>query len=165
MRRSLPLLFAAAALAPGCSDSTGRYPSLLPRAIEGRSLAEPERPEPTATPDAALDTRLAAAMQAIDSAHAAFLEAARTAEARIAVARGTQPGTDRWLAAQSALGAVDSARAPLTNQLAELEQMAIARAEAGEPPYPALDAVIDSAARHAAAQAERVAALEAAFEG
>jgi len=149
----------------GCTETNRHYPSLLPRVIEKQSLAEPVRSAPIATPDPALDARIAELTATLDKASTDFTAAAQDAEARIAVARGLPEGSDGWLDAQAALSEVGAARAPLTSTLAALEEMAIDRGEAGQPPYPALDAAVARASALAEAQSERSATLEAALTG
>lgn len=149
----------------GCTDTTHHYPSLLPRAIEKQSLAEPERPVPVATPDAALDKQIAALSAEVDKAAKEFTATAQSAEARIAVARGLPQGSDGWLDAQAALSEVEAAQAPLASTLADLQRLAIDRGAAGQPPYPMLDAAIARASALIDAQAVRHAALEAAAGG
>jgi hypothetical protein len=58
---------------------------------------------------------------------------------------------------------IELTRDRMSSTLAELEQMAIARGEAGQPPYPALDAAVARASALAEAQAARSATLEAAL--
>lgn len=162
VRIPLIALLLATGLA-GCTDTRGKYPSLLPRNVEKQSMAEPERPVAVATPDAALDKQIADTMAEIDKDSAAFTAAAQSAEARIAVARGLPQGSDGWLDAQAALSDVEAAQAPLGSTVADLERLAIDRGTAGQPPYPALDAAIAKARDIADAQAARHAALEAAL--
>ncbi|WP_188054868.1 hypothetical protein [Sphingosinithalassobacter sp. CS137] len=148
----------------GCSAESDRYPSLLPRAVELEDAAGMSpAPAPPATPDAALDARIAALAAELDEAQRAFAAAAQAAEARIAVARGTAPGSDAWLDAQAALATLDTLRAPALNVLVELEQLAIARGVAGQPSYPALTGAIEAAQPVSQAQGARIAALEAAL--
>ena len=161
--RRIPLL--AAILVAGCTQSPTRYPSLLPRPIEGQSLAEPERPVPVATPDAALDARIAAIVATLDENDRKFVAAAQQAEAKIAVARGLKEGTPAWLDAQAALSTLDALKAPVATALADLEQMAIERGAAGQPPYPALDAAQARAEALSNAQGDRIGALEATLAG
>lgn len=164
MRRSVPLL--AVALAAGCSPTTdARYPSLLPRPIEGTSLDEPERPVQVATPDPALDARIAALAATLDKGASDFTASAREAEARVAVARGVPEGSEAWVNAQLALSDLDTIRAPVSGAMSELEELAIARGEAGQPPYPALDAAIARASALVTDQSARSRALEAALAG
>lgn len=159
---TLPAL--AIALA-GCTQSPDSYPSLLPRPIEKQSLAEPERPVPVATPDAKLDARIAELTASLTMGNQRFATAAQEAEAKIAVARGVAEGSDAWLDAQTALSTVESLRAPTLTGLAALEELAIERGKAGEPPYPALDSAIAAADAMAKAQSDRIQALEAALSG
>jgi hypothetical protein len=162
MRRTA--LLALIALS-ACTDSADRYPSLLPRAAETQSLAEPERPVVAATPDATLDARVAALTATLNSNAQRFTTAAQDAEAKVAVARGVKVGSEAWLDAQSALSVLGSFRAPTQNALAELESLAIERGRAGQVPYPALDAAIADANAKAEAQNSRIEALEAAVAG
>lgn len=159
-----PVIFAAIALA-GCTQSPTRYPSLLPRAAESQSLAEPVRPAPVATPDAALDRRLAELGATLDGATQAFTAAAGDAEAKVAVARGLAEGSPGWLDAQAALSRLESLRAPTLSTLSDLERMVLDRAQGGLPPYPALDALIARFEAAVTAQDDRIGALEAALAG
>lgn len=161
--RSLSL-FALVALA-GCTQSPDAYPSLLPRPIEKQSLAEPERPAPVATPDAALDARIAEFNASTATANQRFAAAAQDAEAKVAVARGVPEGSDAWLDAQTALSTLESLRAPLLTALSDLEEVAIERGKAGQPPYPALDSAIAAADATTTAQGERIKSIEAALSG
>ncbi|MBM7406359.1 MULTISPECIES: hypothetical protein [Sphingomonas] len=148
-------------LASGCAKERGEFPSLLPRAIEQRSDAEPERPVPVATADPALDAQIAKLTSAVDAADAAFRKAADRAEQLARAARGAAQGSERWLDAQTALAEVDVARSEIQQPIAELERLAIDRAAAGEPAYPALDAALKSGRERADAQVQRVRTIEA----
>lgn len=157
-------LLATIALA-GCAQSSARYPSLLPRAVEGQGFAEPSRPAPVATPDAALDAQVAGLRQRVQEAATRFGGTAQAAEAKVAVARGVAEGSEKWLDAQAALAELGALRTPAANALSELEQLALDRGVAGEPPYPALDEAIAAARRQVEAQEDRIGALEAALAG
>jgi hypothetical protein len=160
------LSLALAAGLGGCTETDNRYPSLLPRVTENQSMAEPaEQPAAQAAPDPALDARIAAALATLDAASKDFTSIARDAEARIAVARGLPEGSEGWIDAQAALTAVGAARVPASDVLAELERIAIERGQAGEVPYPALDAAVAQADAVNDAQAARLASLEAALAG
>ncbi|MFV1920506.1 hypothetical protein VPH46_13905 [Sphingomonas sp. MJ1 (PH-R8)] len=148
-------------LASGCVKERGDFPSLLPRAIEQRSDAEPERPVPVATADPALDAQIAKLTSAVDAADTAFRKAADRAEQLARAARGSAQGSERWLDAQTALAEVDVARSEIQQPIAELERLAIDRAAAGEPAYPALDAALKSSRERADAQVQRVRTIEA----
>jgi len=167
MRRTIFL--AALAIPMGlpaaCTTTDGGYPSLLPRPIEGRDDAEPVRPDPVALPDSALDARIAGKREAAASAAKRFQAAAITAESRVVVARGVPAGSEAWVAAQSALADLDAIRGETVQLVTDLEQEASARAQAGSPAYPALNAAIDEIARLALAQADRSKTLEGALAG
>ena len=162
MRSLVPIL--AVALA-GCTQSATRYPSLLPRAAESQSLDEPVRPMPVATPDAALDARIAELIATLDATASTFNASAQVAEARVAVARGLPEGSTPWLDAQTALADLATLRGPILTVGADLETLAIERGAAGLPPYPALDAAVKRANALADAQQDRMGALEAALAG
>ncbi len=159
------LLFVPVIILAGCTQATSRYPSLLPRPVEQSGFAEPVRPTPVATPDAALDARIAEITTSLDAANTRFTTAARDAEAKIAVARGLPEGSERWLDAQAALSVLDGFRGPLATAIADLEELAIERGKAGLPPYPAVDSAITAAAAIQAAQEDRAKGLEAALAG
>lgn len=158
-----PLLLALLPALSACSADGDRYPSLLPRPIESRSDAEPVRPDPVATPDAALDARIAAQLAAAERIATRFRALASEAEAKVAIARGTAPGNDRWIAAQLALADLNAARDESVAIVTHLEATATTRLQAGEAPYPALDAAIARTGTLAQDQADRVAALDAAL--
>jgi hypothetical protein len=158
------LLLSVAAVA-GCTQAPGRYPSLLPRPSESQSLAEPVRPEPVATPDAALDKQIADIRATLGAAAKAFAAGAQDAEAKIAVARGLPAGSEPWLDAQVALSELASLRQPAVTALSDLEEIAIQRGQAGLPRYPALDAAVAEAESASTAQQARIDALDAAIGG
>ncbi|MBO9622833.1 MAG: hypothetical protein J7500_08980 [Sphingomonas sp.] len=162
MRR--PAIFVLIALA-GCTETPNRYPSLLPRPIESQSFAEPERPVPVATPDAALDSQIAEITASLDANNQKFVAAAQDAEAKVAVARGVAPGSEAWLTAHAALSALESLRAPTLNALSELDRLILDRGKAGEPPYPALAAASERAEQLSNTQSDRIGALNAALAG
>lgn len=163
MRRILPLVLLGTLGA--CTTPGGDYPSLLPRAIESRDPAEPVRPDPVATPDAALDRQIAERRAAAATAAERFRSLAAEAESRVAVARGLPMGSDPWIRAQSALAELAPIRGETAQIVAALEEVAVARATAGEPGYPALDAAIAELGAVAQTQGDRVAALEDAIGG
>ena len=138
MTRLLPASVALGLLA-GCATQDVSAPSLLPRPIESRSDAEPVRPEPVATPDPKLDAEIAGLTVRRDRAAQDFATADRVAAARLSAGARAAIGSDAWLDAQTALAALDTPRADLVAVVGELEDLAIARATAGEPAYPALE--------------------------
>lgn len=162
--RSLVSLSALTVLT-ACAAPEAGYPSLLPRPIESRSDAVPAKPDPVATPDPALDRRIAEQRALAQAAAMRFQSAAVEAETRVAVARGMAVGSDPWVRAQTALAELTPLRNEVTGIVSALEETAIARATAGEPAYPALDAAIAELGTVAQAQGDKVAALEAALGG
>ncbi len=149
----------AVALLSACAAPAGDYPSLLPRPIEKISLAEPSRPVPVATPDAALDGRIATLSAAVASAAQGFDTAVARARPAVRAAAGTAEGSERWLGAQVALAELDVARTAIDAPVADLERLAIDRAATGAPPYPALDAALARATAAATAQRTTIATL------
>lgn len=159
-----PLTLIGLTLLAACTEGTiKQYPSLLPRAIETQSLEEPERVAQPVGPDAALDTELASFTATLDKAAADFTAAANDAEAKIAVARGLAEGSEPWLDAQVALSNLDAVRAPATTIASDLESLAIARGAEGQPPYPALTAMIARAEALSAEQSAKIRMLEGAL--
>lgn len=157
-RFAIPLILPAALLS-ACAAPAGDYPSLLPRPIEKISLAEPVRPIPVATPDAALDAKIATLSREAAAAKAAFDTAAGRVGKTVNAASGSAEGSERWLGAQVALAELDVARTAIDVPLAELERLAVDRATAGQPVYPALDAALAKANTDAAAQRTTIATL------
>lgn len=150
------LVPALALLAAGCAADNGRYPSLLPRPIEKMDLSEPTRPTPVAAPDPALDTRIAASREQLATAARDFDSAAAETDRDVKAAKGAPVGDERWVRAQSAIAELDVFRDRSASALDELQQLAIARASAGQPPYPALDAAIQAATAQQARIADRI---------
>jgi hypothetical protein len=162
---SLTALALPLGLLAACTTPDGGYPSLLPRPIESRDEGEPVRPDPVALPDAALDARIAQRRSAAADAAKRFRAAAITAESRVAVARGVPAGSEAWVAAQTALADLGAIRGETVQLVTALEQEASARAQAGSPAYPTLNAAIDEVAREALIQADRTKTLEGALAG
>lgn len=160
--RTLPLLLLSVVAVGGCVDRSDRYPSLLPRPQERTGLAVPApAPLPAPTPDAALDARIADLLAQVDTGERAFNSAADIAEARIAGARGTAPGTEAWLNAHVALGEANRARTPVLSALETLDSLAIERGTRGDPDYAALNIALDRAASVYHHQSERLDTLNA----
>ncbi|WEK01045.1 MAG: hypothetical protein P0Y59_04950 [Candidatus Sphingomonas phytovorans] len=161
MKHALP--FACLALLCGCAErSTTRYPSLLPRPVETTSLTEPEASPPaTATPDAPTDAKLAAMKVTLDESANAFAPAADRAERAAVAAKGQPAGSEGWITAQSALAELDGYRATTSAVLTDIEDLAIARATAGEPDYPGIDSLRTAAEAQLQTQSARIAAIQA----
>lgn len=144
MKRTLlsPSLFsrtlAIAALMPlGACATTGddNYPDLAPRAVEGRLTTVPPEPvalPPPPPPTADLAGRIAqldAQAQAAERPFAAALPATKAAVSR---ARGAAVSSDAWVAAQAAISVLESERGPVSDALAEVDALIVARSGSGE---------------------------------
>ena len=146
----------------GCAaQPVGRYPSLLPRAIESRSDAEPEPVAAAAEPDPAIDAALPELRRTIDRAIADFTKAAQAADRLATAARGDSVGGERWIAAQTSLAELDGHQASLSSAITDLDALAVNRAAEGKPDYPALVDLRTTAQAAFEAQASRIAALSA----
>ena len=163
-----PALLLTTLLAGGCAQQTvSRYPSLQPRAIERRSDAEPTEAAPetaapeTAAPDTALDTILAAKTKTLADTDSAFTPAADSAERAAKAARGDAVGSDRWIAAQTALAKLDAFRATTSAIVTDLDELAIGRARDAKPPYPALDSLKGQGDAQLTAEINRIATIQA----
>lgn len=162
-----PLAIAAIALlTSGCAATTSsRYPSLQPRISEYRDTTEPVAPVVTAEPDAALDQTLSGHAKALEDTATAFTPAADAAERSAQAARGDAPGGDRWLSAQTALGKLDSFRATTSATVTDLEEIAIARARDGKPPYSALESLKARGDTQLAGEIARIATIQTLVPG
>lgn len=161
-RARAALAFALPVALAGCAAQTSaRYPSLLPRAIETRSDALPEVIAPVAAADAAADAALAQARRTLDTTVTAFTPAAATADRLARAAQNTPVGGERWIAAQSALAELDGYRATLSGLLTDADAMALARAADGSPEYPAAVALRADAQAAFDTQSARITAISA----
>lgn len=153
------LLPASLVLLTACAGDAGAGgPSLLPRPVEQQTFEEPAPAAATPVlPDPALDSAIAGMVARRTASSAAFAAADRRIAAALAAGSRAAVGSDAWLDAQTALAALDEERASILAVLSELEQLAIARATEGRPPYPALEATLTDTR----AEAERIAALAA----
>ncbi|MDG5487466.1 hypothetical protein NYR55_02350 [Sphingomonas sp. BGYR3] len=158
---SIAALSAAAMLA-GCGIPRQDYPSLLPRPVENGMAGRPTPVQPVAAPvgDPALDAAIANAAASRASVEQAFDTALKTTERAVAAARGSAPGSDRWLSAQLALGQLDLNRDALSAVVIDLDRLASDRGIEGLDAYPPLTAALDAAREALAARRARIAALE-----
>ena len=143
MRSPLPLALPLLILG-GCTDLSDTAPSLLPRAIESRSDAEPEAAPQVSEPDPAFEAELARRASRFTDADAAFESVAATSERVIARGASAAAGSDPWIAAQITVSQLEAARAASESALADLEQLAIERGTAGKPATGALNAAIEA---------------------
>ncbi len=157
--RTLPFLLALT----GCSATAVGTPSLLPRAIEMRSDAEPSRIASAVATDPALDADIARLGGALDQALATFAAAATRAGPLLSRSGATREGSDAWIEAQAAIGDVGQFYSAADAAMADLETLAVARGLEGKPPYPALDARLAAAERELTAAEARLSAMKAAL--
>jgi hypothetical protein len=114
----LPLLLALA----GCTGAAAGYPSLAPRPIESLSLAEPTRPAPApAVADPAALTQYAPIVEQAHADDANFRETLKQERDTLERGRSAARGSDAWIAAQTALSRVETARAPVARALSDLD--------------------------------------------
>jgi hypothetical protein len=148
-RLSFPLLLGF--LLAGCAQERASYPSLAPRAVEKLGFGEPETAPLVATADPELDARIKDEGATLDRVVAGFDRDAAVAIRGAAAAKGKPVGSEAWLTAQTQLATLDDWRAQLSAAATEIEQLALDRAAALQPVYPALDALQE----RARAEAER----------
>ncbi|WP_010186981.1 hypothetical protein [Sphingomonas sp. PAMC 26605] len=163
-----PAAFALAltVLLAGCAAQTStRYPSLLPRAIESRSDAEPETPIALADPEPSTDSALAELNKTLEQTATEFAPAAVRAERLANAAKGDAPGGERWIAAQTALAELDGYRATTSATLSAVDTMASDRITAGKPEYPAIATLQTAAEAAFETQSARIAGIAAKLPG
>ena len=159
MTRVFALALAASIALYGCAMPSANAPSLLPRAIEQRSDAEPVRAPVVAAPDLALDATIAEKTKTLaESAHAFDIAATRTANL-VKTAKGAGIGSESWVDAQTALAELDGYRAESLAAASDLDQIAIDRGVEGKPAYPALESLRGDATAQVAAETQRIADL------
>jgi hypothetical protein len=113
-------------LIAGCARG-GDFPSLAPRPVERLSMEEPIRVDPPVAPDPALRDRVAGLVARARAGNSAFERAyARAAP----LARSSGPAnSDRWVQAQEAISRAEVARSETTAALADLDRLAVERAD------------------------------------
>jgi hypothetical protein len=163
MIRLRPLLAPAAALTLGaCAGGpVEQYPSLAHRPVEELGFAEPVVEAAVAAPDPALDGQIAQLETRLQTIAAGFDRDATAAAQAGAAARGRAVGSEAWLSAQSALAELDDWRAQGSALAAEADALAIARARALQPPYPALAEATKTVQAEIERQAGEIARLSA----
>jgi hypothetical protein len=149
-------------LATACANQdAGRFPSLLPRPIEGRSDAEPVVAVPIAAPDPTLDALIAKTLAAVATTRREFAATAGRTDTVAKRAKGDPVGGERWIEAQTALAELDVHRATSLGLVTDLEEAALQRAADGKPPYPALDAAQTAAQTELDAESAHISRLQA----
>ncbi|WP_028055859.1 hypothetical protein [Sphingobium bisphenolivorans] len=123
-RRLLPSL---ALILSGCASSFHGYPSLAKRAIEDAPFAEPAaQPAPAAT-DAAPSKDIDRLTAQAKTGEAAFDQAYAKADRATRAASGAAVSSDAWVAAQTAISALESARNDSVSALASLDVLLVER--------------------------------------
>jgi hypothetical protein len=149
-------------LTGGCAaPRAASFPSLLPRPIESRSDAEPVAPVTIVEAEPATDATLVDLEKAIDAAAKTFDAAADGADRLARAAQGDAVGSDRWIAAQTALGQLDGLRATTSSAITDLDELALTRAAAGKPDYPAIATLRQKAQAALQKQAARIQEIQA----
>lgn len=163
IRIAPPALFPLLLLAAGCSRDATVYPSLSPRPIEKLGFAEPDVTPATAKPDPALDAKIADMANSLDRIASGFAADLATAERSTAAAKGKPVGSDPWLAAQTGLAGLDDWRAQTSTVVTDIDTLAVDRAAALDPVYPALASLHDRAQAEADRQGAAIGRLQAAL--
>jgi hypothetical protein len=159
MKRPVALLLVL--ITAGCAQSTDKYPSLALRPIETRSEAETIAPTPEATPDVALDAKLATMTAKLAQLDTDFTAGAAKADAAARARGALATGSDQWLAAQGSLAELEGLRGDTLGMVSDLEQLVTDRGTAAQPPYPALDALRAKAQNQLDGEIARIAAIKA----
>ena len=154
-RAAAPVLLVAAlaaSLLAGCAQDTIAYPSLAPRATEKRGFDEPDVPAPApAVADPALDARLQPLATQLDAIAQGFARDEARAGAAAGAAGSHVVGTEGWIAAQTALAALDDWRSQASSLATDLDTLGGERAATAGTAYPPLEAL----RARATAEAER----------
>ena len=154
-------MLAALVLAGACA-APGPYPSLAPRPAEKAYADRQDERQPVAQPDDPALAAEIAGLAAAGRAGAAEFDSALPA-ARSAVAAAGPSGSDSWIEAQQSVSRLEAARARTVAALADLDALAVRRAQAGTlSPGDGERLRLATAAVQALAdaQAERLRALE-----
>ena len=162
--RLLIALPATALALAGCVASDG-FPSLAPRPAERIvSVQEPVHPPVDVPSDPALRARIAELEREAAEGDRAFDAAFGSTEAAVSAA-GAQ-ASDSWVEAEQALSRLEGTRAPTTRALAELDRLALERAEmsTNAQDFAAINAALASVDAVAARQQQRWDRLRARLE-
>jgi hypothetical protein len=163
MRIRFSLALAATGLAAGCAAPSGNPPSLAPRAGEAIDPRVPIPNEVIVGPaDANLSAHLAALVDQAQAGDSVFQGASAEAE-RLAQSAGASQ-SESWVVAQQALSVAQSARAPTTRALGDIDGLAATALERQGGLPPGNLAAIRTAASTVSAidnrQAARIEAIE-----
>ena len=153
-RLCLASSFAALALT-GCVAEDG-FPSLAQRPAERNlSIEEPVHPAVEVPSDPALRARIAELERQAAEGENSFAAALGPTES--VVARAGAPGSESWIEAQQALSRLEATREATMRALAELDRLAITRAEVAtnSGDFAAVNAAIAAVEQLAVSQQQR----------
>jgi hypothetical protein len=153
--RLFPALPAAALFLAGCVAEDG-FPSLAQRPAERNlSIEEPLYPAVEVPSDPAIRARIVELQRQAEEGGRAFDSALAPTEA--AVARAGAAYSESWIEAQQALSRLESTREPTQRALAELDRLAVDRADVAtsEEDFAAIHAAIAEVQSAASAQQQR----------
>lgn len=126
-RRLLPYL---ALFLSGCASSFQGYPSLAKRAIEGAPIAEAAPPPSPVAPEPELVQNVDRLTALARAGGTAFDKAWPAADKAAQAASGSAVSSESWVAAQTALSALESARNDSVSALASLDVLYVERSNA-----------------------------------
>ena len=109
----------------GCAMQEGDFPSLQKRPYESEpAIDEPAALEPLLSPlPVAVQNKLDAAVARSRAAHAQFLADLPGAKSRVDAARGAAESSESWVVAHIALSALEVARSPSVEALADIDAL------------------------------------------
>jgi hypothetical protein len=139
----------------------GEFPSLAMRPAERLISTEaPARPQPVVPSDPALRQRIAEFQRLAAEGARAFDATFGTTATAVGAAGGE--ASESWVEAQQAVSRLETTREPTTRALAELDRLAIGRANVptNAADYAAVEAAIASVAVVAAGQQRRIDGLK-----
>jgi hypothetical protein len=143
-----------------------RPPSLAPRAVEKGEASQPATATVAAARpiEPALAGRIATLMASLRAGDADFAQAAASGASALAGGRGADTGTERWIAAQQIVSALQAARQRSADALAELDSLTVAqiRTTADDPSAGGLAELQAAQAEGAAIVTRQTAQIEAA---
>ncbi|WP_150290358.1 hypothetical protein [Sphingobium estronivorans] len=126
-RRLLPSLIL---FLSGCASSFQGYPSLAKRAIESAPIAEAAPPPSPVVPEPELVQNVDRLTAQVQAGRAAFDKAWPAADKATRAASGSAVSSEAWVAAQTTLSALESARNDSVSALASLDVLYVERSNA-----------------------------------
>lgn len=127
LRRLLPSI---ALFLSGCAGTLTGYPSLAKRSIENAPMGEAAAAPIPVQVDPALQTEVDRLAGQAQAGAATFDEAYPTAEKMVRAAAGSTVSSESWVAAQTSLSTLESARNGSVSALASLDVLYVERANA-----------------------------------